>query len=196
MIGLGFNRFLKIFLSIIILSTGLQSLTKADDIGDFEIEEISIGASALNFFSLNELKSSLSIPPNLENSEYDQSCFGNMGNTYDRVCIGYKRKDKKKTIDFIQGQIIYKKEVHNICRKKQKEIDKELSQLFVNLERVDWGKLMLTALKDIDPDAYYHPITYEFDDKSRAQVGCYFINNHTRLKVGVYTYEYGLVIRN
>ena len=61
-------------------------------------------------------------------------------------------------------------------------------------KRVDWGKLMLTAINHLDPDAYYYPITYEFTDGSRAQVGCYYINDHTRLKV--YTYEYGQVIKN
>ena len=168
----------------------------ADDIKEFEIEGLSIGTSALNFFTKEDLKKNLSNPPNLENSSFNQSCFNNYGNTYFRVCVSYNKKSTKKIIDFIQGQILYKKNSFNICRKKQKEIDKELSIIFANLERKDWGKLMLTAINHLDPDAYYHPITYEFSDGSRAQVGCYFINQNTRLKVGVYTFKYGQVIRN
>ena len=38
------NRLILIF----ILTFSFQSLTKADDIGDFEIEEISIGDNALD----------------------------------------------------------------------------------------------------------------------------------------------------
>ena len=83
----------------------------------------------------------------------------------------------------------------NICKKKQSEIDKELSLLFKNLKRKDWGKRPLLSIKDTDPEAHYYPITYEFVDKSRAQLGCYSINSRTFLKIGVYTYEFGLVIR-
>lgn len=186
----------KTFILVLILIFNLQIFSKADDIKEFEIEELSIGISALKFFSKNELELNVSNPPNLENTIFNQSCFDNFSDTYDRMCVAYKKKSSKKIIDFIQGQIIYQGEAYNACRSNQKEIDKELSLLFSNLERVDWGKLMLTAINHLDPDAYYYPITYEFTDGSRAQVGCYYINDHTRLKVGVYTYEYGQVIKN
>ena len=41
---------MRIFLSVLILILSLQSLTKADDIRDFEIEGMSLYQSALNFF--------------------------------------------------------------------------------------------------------------------------------------------------
>ena len=186
----------KTFITVLILIFNFQIFSKADDIKEFEIEELSIGISALKFFSKNELELNLSNPPNLENTIFNQSCFDNFSDTYDRMCVSYKKKSSKKIIDLIQGQIIYEGEAYNACRSNQKKIDKELSLLFANLERVDWGKLMLTAINHLDPDAYYYPITYEFTDGSRAQVGCYYINDHTRLKVGVYTYEYGQVIKN
>ena len=44
------------FLLILILTLSFQSLTKADDISDFEIEGMSIGDSALDFFSKEEIK--------------------------------------------------------------------------------------------------------------------------------------------
>ena len=39
---------LRVFISIIILIFSFQSLSKADDIRDFEIEGISVGDSLLN----------------------------------------------------------------------------------------------------------------------------------------------------
>ena len=39
------------FLLILILTFSFQSLSKADDIRDFEIEGMSIGDSALDFFT-------------------------------------------------------------------------------------------------------------------------------------------------
>ena len=47
---------MKIFLVLLILIFGIQSLVKADDIRDFEIEQISLYDNALNFFSTKELK--------------------------------------------------------------------------------------------------------------------------------------------
>ena len=73
--------------------------------------------------------------------------------------------------------------------------DQALSYGIKNLERKYWGKRLLTSLKDKDPEAHYYPITYEFVDKSRAQLGCYSITSKTFLKIGVYILEFGLVIR-
>ena len=46
---------MRIFLTILILILSFQSWTKADDIRDFEIEGMSIGDSALNFFSQKQI---------------------------------------------------------------------------------------------------------------------------------------------
>ena len=47
---------MRVFLTVLILIFSLQSLTKADDIRDFEIEGISIEKSALNYFDVNGLE--------------------------------------------------------------------------------------------------------------------------------------------
>ena len=49
---------MKFFLSILILIFCLQSWTKADDISDFQIEGMSIGDSALDYFSKEEISKS------------------------------------------------------------------------------------------------------------------------------------------
>ena len=46
---------MKKLLVILILTLSLQSLTKADDIRDFEIEGMSIGDSLLNSYSQNQI---------------------------------------------------------------------------------------------------------------------------------------------
>ena len=46
---------MKRLLLILILTCSFQTLTKADDIRDFEIEGISIGDSALDHFSKKQL---------------------------------------------------------------------------------------------------------------------------------------------
>ena len=50
---------MRIFLIVFILLWGLQSFSKADDISDFEIDGMSVGDSALEFFSDNVLNNNL-----------------------------------------------------------------------------------------------------------------------------------------
>ena len=46
---------MRIFFAIIICLISLQSLTKADDISEFEIEGMSINKSILDYMSVNEV---------------------------------------------------------------------------------------------------------------------------------------------
>ena len=48
-------RIMRVFLSVLILIFSLQSLIKADDISDFEIENISLGDSLLYYMSKEEI---------------------------------------------------------------------------------------------------------------------------------------------
>ena len=41
---------MRIFLAVLIFILSLQSLTKADDISEFEIEGMNVGESALEYF--------------------------------------------------------------------------------------------------------------------------------------------------
>ena len=50
---------MKRLLLILILTLSFQSWTKADDIRDFQIEGMSIGDSALDFFSEEEIKKNI-----------------------------------------------------------------------------------------------------------------------------------------
>ena len=54
---------MKIFLTAIILVLSLQSLSKANDISEFEIEGMSIGDSLLDHFSKEKIKNSIVTGP-------------------------------------------------------------------------------------------------------------------------------------
>ena len=47
---------MRIFLAVLVLIFSFQSWTKADDISDFEIEGMSIGDSALKYYSESQIK--------------------------------------------------------------------------------------------------------------------------------------------
>jgi len=185
---------MRVFAIVLFLIFSFESWTKADDIRDFQIEGISVGDSALNYFSIEQINDNMSMPPNLEKSAYTQSCFNNYGKIYDRICLAFNKNSFEKKIVQIQAQIKYDKDVINICKKKQTEIDEELSLIFKNLKRKDWGRRLLTGWGDTNIESYYYPITYEFADNSKAQLGCYSIMNKSILKVAVYTSEFAEVI--
>ena len=47
---------MRVFIAVLVLIFSLQSWTKADDIRDFQIEGMSIGDSALDYFSEEYIK--------------------------------------------------------------------------------------------------------------------------------------------
>jgi len=47
---------MRIFVTVLILILSVQCWTKADDIGDYEIEGMSVGDSLLKFYSKNEIQ--------------------------------------------------------------------------------------------------------------------------------------------
>ena len=66
---------MRIILSLIIVLLNIQSWTKADDIREFEIEGLSIGDSALNFFPKNEIDSRKKIGFVYEKKDFYSATF-------------------------------------------------------------------------------------------------------------------------
>ena len=168
----------------------LQSLTKANDIGDFQIEGMSIGDSLLNYLSITKINDNISKGQNYKGTNYKRTCIDNFGSVYDRFCVTFLN-DKRKTIQSIQGQLRYNKINYELCKNKMNDIDKELSDLFKGLKKKNWGLLELTLLQKAFPESTYHPITYDFKDQSRTQLGCYNYPSAdlTVFKLAVYNSE-------
>ena len=96
---------MRIFLAIIILCFSLQSLTKADDIKDFQIEGMSIGDSLLDFMSEKEIKK-------IEKFDFSGKYKGlvleeKKSSIYDDVQLVYKNNDDKYTIHSLAGRIFF-----------------------------------------------------------------------------------------
>ncbi len=89
-------RFLTILLVLIF---SLQSLTKADDISEFEIEGISVGKSVLDYFSKNELNNfpKQFYPSSDKYQGVEISKIKNNLNfsTYDSITLNWKKMIKK-----------------------------------------------------------------------------------------------------
>ena len=94
-------RFFKIYFFIMLFSFSCN----AEDIFDFEIEGISVGESALNYFNINEINENIKDWYN--NNEYTPVVFEELPffNTYEDVEINFKTIDNKYLIASVSGWI-------------------------------------------------------------------------------------------
>ena len=161
-------RLIKKIIIIITLIISFQSLTKADDIRDFQLEGMSIGDSLLDHTSIKKINDNIVKDNMYKGTNYQKTCINEYGSTYDRLCITFLN-NKKKIIQALQGQFRYKKVNYKACKNKMNVVDQELSVLFKNKNKKNWGLLEFTPI----PEATYHPITFDFKDQSRTQLACY-----------------------
>ena len=140
---------MRIILIIIIFFTNLQSLTKADDIRDFEIEGISIGDSLLKHFSKINIDKEI-------NSEfsfrYKNNRFMGLGvgqtnefylfkklNQFDELGITIKPNDENYLVQGISGEILCYNNIDK-CMIAKDEIINDLKNIFEDIEIDSWER--------------------------------------------------------
>ena len=124
---------MRVFITILILIFSLQSITKAGDISDFEIEGMSIGDSALDYFSESEIIKNIRQDA-YEGSDghfYDIFLKKDLSEIYDKVSLAFKKNDKKYIIYSLGGLIFYAKDTDK-CIEQYKKIAKDVETLFPN----------------------------------------------------------------
>ena len=131
---------MRVFIAVLVLIFSLQSWTKADDFRDFEIEGMSIGDSALDFFSENDLKN------NTKLDWYDTSTFTPIADiklasskTYEMFQIAVKSNDPHYTMQSIHGVIFYTNNDIDKCYKELDHISNDIKKLFKKVN--DSGKV-------------------------------------------------------
>ncbi|MDC1378512.1 hypothetical protein N8267_01420 [Pelagibacteraceae bacterium] len=122
---------MKRLLLIFILVLSFQSLTKADDISDFQVEGMSIGDSLLEFktkkFIFKKLEDSSTFY--YKNKKYAVMGLSINSENYDAVSATIKPKDKDFIIYAIEGRIKYNNNNQD-CLDKKKQISKEILTSF------------------------------------------------------------------
>ncbi len=122
---------LSLYLFLIFFT--LQTPSQADDIRDFQIEGMSVGDSALDYYDKERLKK-IQKKNEFKTQIHNKYCDNYLGEVYFDVCFYTLTKDKKYKIESIAGFIDCKKSI-KACYKKQKEIDKEIKSLFSEARR-------------------------------------------------------------
>jgi len=125
----------KLFI-IFIFFIIFQTLSKADDIRDFEIEGMSVGDSLLDYMSINQIKNSKRNYFKDKRKYYVVARVDNLEN-YEVVDLYLKTGDQKYIIRTIGGIIELDKDM---CFTKKKQIAFELEKIFPNIKKEEFDK--------------------------------------------------------
>jgi hypothetical protein len=121
-------------LLILILILSYLSWTKADDIRDFQIEGMSIGDSALEYYNKKELRKFDKTYYPKSKKFYLREKMSNKFETYDGVQFAFKRKDNSYQIYGIKGFIFFETNFQK-CLNKMNEIENELDIILIKSKK-------------------------------------------------------------
>ena len=162
---------MKRLLLILILTFSFQSLSKADDISDFEIEGISIGDSLLEHFNENVIENKINGGEFFDQKgKYYEAYFreGKLDN-YDVLKVTWKQNDSKYKIYGIAGMLFFPNNF-NDCMDTKNTIIKEVENLFPNIEKYYAGKEF--SVYDHSKESYFIETNFEFKNRSMVRIYC------------------------
>ena len=111
---------MKVFITVLVLIFSLQSLTRADDISEFEIEGMSVGNSLKNYMNINEIKKAEENSTYYNDNRYIVIFSNRDSETYDDIEITYNPNDKNYIIQSLVGKVEYPDNYEKCKVKKNK----------------------------------------------------------------------------
>ena len=135
---------MKSLLLILFLTFSLQTLSKANDINDFEIEGMSLGESLLNYMDENLIKKEIN---NKDITFYYDNDYVAISaweirkkfKKYDDVGIVFNPNDSNYKIVALEGTLLFKSKKIKECYQKQREIvDAIKSSISFEVEEYTW----------------------------------------------------------
>ena len=125
---------MKKLLGFLVLSLLVTTNVYTDDIKDLEVESMSIGDSALDYFTESQLDNGELDWFNYSYKEYSTSLLSGKG-IYDWFKISYKSDDDNYIIEGLAGILVKKKYDDDKCNKELDTGALEISELFKNTKQ-------------------------------------------------------------
>jgi hypothetical protein len=176
---------MKKILGIVVLGLLLSTSAYADDIKDFEIESISIGDSALDYFNEAQLEDNELDWFNYSYKEYSTSLLPGKG-IYDWFQISYKSDDDNFTIEGLAGILVKKKYDDDKCNKEIDTAALDISELFKNtkqekkqLYKVVYNLREIFQKPDPSGKSIVTSISFDFKDEGKIILSCYNMDKAT-----------------
>jgi len=165
----------KIFFLIILLTT-FQNLSLADDIKNFQIERMSIGDSALNYFSETELEDNEQGWHNYSYNEYSTSFMPGKG-IYNWFLVSYRNNDYNFKIEALVGGLKKKNYDNKECNNNLDAAALNMSKLFKNAKQEDKKRYELTTdaarVYPFTGKSAVTSISFNFPDDGTIIIACY-----------------------
>ena len=189
---------MKRLLLIFILTFSFQSFTKADDIRDFQIEGISVGDSALDYFNKQEINSkmrALKLGKKKYSKEFSEYIYDDKSKleNYDYIAVIFKIDDPKFIIQSISARINFSHKNINECYKLQKSIIKEIRTQTSNVTEDDRGRSKHRGLPN--GNSFKTVTNFIYNDDSIIHTACYDFskkdtNSSDRISVSIVSADF------
>jgi len=176
---------MKKILEIVFLGLLFSASAHSDNIKDFKIENISIGDSALDYFTDSQIENSELDWYNYSYKEYSTSLVLGKG-IYDWFKISYKSDDYNFIIEGLVGIVVKKKYDDGKCNE---ELDAEalnISKLFKNtkqrkkkLYKVIYNPRKVFQEKSQSGKSILTSISFDFKDGGKIILSCYDMDKAT-----------------
>ena len=161
---------MKRLLLILILTFSFQTLTKAEDVSDFEIQGLTLGDSLLQMYSKKEIEELLKTDSNFYPSSKKYLLLATDGKdeNFDQLNIDLKYNDKGY---IIYGLSQYRRIEYKNCLNDMKIIFKDMKRIFTQ------GKYKLneytnTHRGDSSGNSKYTSTDFDFNDGSSLRIVC------------------------
>jgi len=176
---------MKKILGIVFLFFLLSTSAYTDDIKDFKIESISIGDSALDYFTESQLEDGELDWYNYSYKEYSTSLVSGKG-IYDWFKISYKSDDDNFIIEGLVGIVVKKKYNDGKCNKELDTAALDTSELFKNtkqgkkkLYKVVYNLREIFQKPDPSGKSIVTSISFDFKDEGKIILSCYNMDKAT-----------------
>ena len=176
---------MKKIIGIVVLSFFLSTSAHTDDIKDFQIENISIGDSALDYFTESQLENGELDWFNYSYKEYSTSLLSGKG-IYDWFKISYKSDDDNFIIEGLAGILVKKKYDDDKCNKELDTVALDISELFKNtkqgkkqLYKVIYNPREIFQKPDPSGKSIVTSISFDFKDEGKIILSCYNMDKAT-----------------
>ena len=159
--------------------------TYANDVRSFQIEGISIGDSALDYFSDVQLEDNELDWHNYTHKEYSTSLLPGKG-IYDHFQVSYVSDDDNFTIEGIVGIIVKKNYNDKECSKKLDSTALNISKLFTNIKqgekksyKIIYDPRKTYLIADSSGKSILTSILLTFMDNGEIILACYDMDKET-----------------
>ena len=172
---------MKKILGGIVLGLLFSFYANADDIRDFQIEEISIGDSLLKYYSEKDIKKSIAKKQGYKNKSFVRGviCKSDAKHsfckvkkdlkTYDAIQFHFKKNDPEYKLFMISGIMDFIDDI-NACQTEKLKTTNELENLFPNTDKKSEEK---KHPNDKKKKSIVYTSYFYLNDGSASRVQCY-----------------------